>query len=47
MPRERVSITLPEEVVKWIDEKIKNRTYANRSHAAEVVFLEAMKKERV
>ena len=44
MPRERVSITLPEECVKWIDEKVKSRTYANRSHAIEVLVLEAMKR---
>lgn len=45
VPRERVSITLPRECVKWIDEKIENRTYANRSHAFEVLVLETMKRE--
>ena len=44
MPRERISITLPNECVEWIDEKIKSRTYANRSHAIEVSILEAMKR---
>ncbi len=44
MPRERVSITLPEECVEWIDEKVRSRTYANRSHAIEVIVLEAMKR---
>ena len=44
MPRERISITLPNECVKWIDEKVKSRTYANRSHALEVLVLEAMKR---
>ena len=43
MPRERVSITLPEECVNWVDEKVKSRTYSNRSHAIEVLILDAMK----
>ena len=43
MPRKRVSITLPDECVKWIDEKVKKRTYSNRSHAIEVIILESMK----
>lgn len=44
MPRERVSVTLPKECVKWIDNKIESRTYANRSHALEFLVLEAMKR---
>jgi metal-responsive CopG/Arc/MetJ family transcriptional regulator len=46
MVRERVSITLPKEVLEWIDKKIESRIYANRSHAIEVLILEAMKKEK-
>jgi metal-responsive CopG/Arc/MetJ family transcriptional regulator len=44
--RERVSITLPKECIAWIDKKIDSRTYANRSHAIEVLILEAMKQEK-
>ena len=43
MPRERVSITLPKECVEWIDKKVKSRVYSNRSHAIEVIILEAIK----
>ena len=46
MVRERVSITLPKECITWIDKKVENRTYANRSHAIEVIVLEAMKQEK-
>ena len=46
MVRERVSITLPKECVVWIDNKVENRTYANRSHAIEVIILEAMKEKK-
>ncbi|GAH58634.1 unnamed protein product, partial [marine sediment metagenome] len=34
-PRERVSLTLPQECVDWIEKKIKSRKYANYSHAIE------------
>ena len=46
MTRERVSLTLPQECLTWIDKKIASRVYANRSHALEVLILEAMKKEK-
>ncbi len=46
MVRERVSITLPKELLEWIDKKIESRTYANRSHAIEVLILEAIKREK-
>lgn len=42
--RERVSITLPKECLDWLDEQVKGRKYANRSHAIEVIVLNAMKK---
>lgn len=45
MVRDRVSITLPKECLTWLDKKIRSRTYANRSHAIEVLILEAMKGE--
>lgn len=44
LPRERISITLPKECVEWIEKKVESRTYANRSHAIEVLILEAIKK---
>jgi len=46
MVRERVSITLPKECIAWLDKKIDSRVYANRSHAIEVLILEAMKQEK-
>lgn len=44
VPRERVSITLPKDCLEWIDQQVKDRKYANRSHAIEVIVLEAKKK---
>jgi len=45
MVRRAVSVTLPKECINWIDEKVKTRTYASRSHAIEVLILDKMKKE--
>jgi len=44
--RVAISLTLPKECVAWLDEKVKSRVYANRSHAMEVIVLEAMKSEK-
>ena len=41
-----VSITLPKEVVEWLDHQVETRTYHNRSHAIEVIILEKMKEKR-
>lgn len=46
MVRVPISVTLPKEVVEWLDRKVGSRMYANRSHAVEVLILEAMKQEK-
>jgi len=43
MARHRISITLPKPCLEWLDGKVKDRTYANRSHAIEVLILEKIK----
>jgi Predicted transcriptional regulators containing the CopG/Arc/MetJ DNA-binding domain and a metal-binding domain len=43
LPRIRVSITLPKDIIDWIDLKIEERTYHNRSHAIEVLIKDEMK----
>ena len=45
LPRIRVSITLPKDVVEWVDAKVEARTYHNRSHAIEVLVRNEMKKK--
>ena len=44
-PRIRLSFTIPPACLDWVDEKIKSRKYANRSHAIEVLVFEAIKRE--
>jgi metal-responsive CopG/Arc/MetJ family transcriptional regulator len=46
MVKARISVSLPKELVEKLDNKIKARIYANRSHAIEVLILEAMKGEK-
>ena len=41
-----ISVTLPRECVEWLDRKVESRFYANRSHALEVLILEAMKEKK-
>jgi Arc/MetJ-type ribon-helix-helix transcriptional regulator len=44
--RERLSLTLPKECVQWLDKQVEARKYFSRSHAMEVLILEAMKNEK-
>ena len=46
MPKKRVGLTLPEDLVKWLDEQVKKRTYADRSHAVEVAILTLKEQEK-
>lgn len=46
MARTPVSVTLPRNCLDWIDSKVDSRVYANRSHAIEVIVLEAMKNDK-
>lgn len=41
--RERVDVTLPADLVRWVDALVKDRTYATRSHAVEKALLELRK----
>jgi Arc/MetJ-type ribon-helix-helix transcriptional regulator len=37
--REKISVTIPRELIDWIDEMVEKRVFANRSHAVEVCVL--------
>ena len=34
--REKINVTVDPELLAWIDEQIKKKVYANRSHAVDV-----------
>ena len=40
MPKQRLQITVREDLVKWIDTQIKSLRFANRSHTIEFALLE-------
>ena len=42
VPRERVSVTLPKDVLQWLDHQVEARTYYNRSHAIEKIVRKEM-----
>ncbi len=42
-PRVKITLTLPADLAKWVDEKVREREYATRSHAFEVALLELRK----
>lgn len=45
MPEKRtqVTITLPQEILDWIDQEIASKRFANRSHAIEYSVFKVMK----
>lgn len=43
--RERVSITLPKDVLQWLDKQVEARTYHNRSHAIEKILYDRMQEK--
>ena len=43
MARSGTSITMDRDVLKWIDEKVKERVFASRSHAFEYAVRQLMK----
>ncbi len=45
MRKERVTITIDKELLKWIDKRIKEMQFANRSHALEYLVVSYKKKK--
>jgi Arc/MetJ-type ribon-helix-helix transcriptional regulator len=35
MVKKRIAVTVSEDLLKWVDKKVKETTFANRSHAVE------------
>jgi hypothetical protein len=45
IPKGRITITIEKELLKWIDEKIEKKIFANRSHGFEYLIKKTMDKE--
>ena len=43
--KERITITLDKELLSWLDKKIEDRIFANRSHSLEFLIKKSMKEE--
>ena len=45
MPKSRVYITLPKDIVDWVDKQVETRRFANRSHAIEIALMKLIETE--
>ena len=43
--KERITITIDKELLNWLDSKIDDKTFANRSHGFEFLIKKRMDKE--
>jgi len=43
--KERITVTLEKELLDWVDKKIQERVFANRSHGFEFLIAEKMREE--
>ena len=43
--KERITVTIDKDLLDWIDERIKDKTFANRSHGLEFLIKKRMIKE--
>ncbi|MCX6652431.1 MAG: ribbon-helix-helix domain-containing protein [Methanomassiliicoccales archaeon] len=38
--REKLTVTVPQELIDWLDEMVKKRVFASRSHGVELCIME-------
>ena len=43
--KERITVTIDKDLLDWIDERINDKTFANRSHGFEFLIKKKMLKE--
>lgn len=46
MAKERITVTLEKELLDWLDEKINQHVFANRSHGFEYLIAEKIREEK-
>ena len=44
--RQPISVSLPPDVIKWLDDKVQSRVYASRSHGVELLVRQASMREQ-
>ena len=45
MVKKRIAVTISDDLLRWIDAKVKDTTFANRSHAVERALTTLREKE--
>jgi metal-responsive CopG/Arc/MetJ family transcriptional regulator len=43
--KERITVTIDKELLDWLDKKVKDKTFANRSHGFEYLIKRKMTEE--
>ena len=43
--KERITVTIDKDLLEWLDERIKDKVFANRSHGFEFLIKKRMKEE--
>jgi len=43
--REQLTITLPQDLIEWMDNQIDRKRFANKSHAIELALFELKEKD--
>jgi metal-responsive CopG/Arc/MetJ family transcriptional regulator len=46
MAKKRVTISLSPEILKWLDDQVKQRNYKDRSHAVEKLVFDRMQQKQ-
>jgi Arc/MetJ-type ribon-helix-helix transcriptional regulator len=46
MPRVKKTVTLPKDVIEWLEKQIEERRFSNLSHGIEYAVYQLMKKEK-
>ena len=41
----RITITIDKELLEWVDSKVKEKVFANRSHCLEFLVIQGMKRK--
>ena len=44
--KERITITIDKELLDWLDKKVEEKVFANRSHGFEFLIMQKMNEER-
>ncbi len=43
--KERITVTIDKDLLKWVDEGVKEKVFANRSHALEFLIKKKMRED--